>query len=251
MSKEQVISCFEKAASSYETEAPVQKLASQTLCQHIQQIIKTSPKNALEIGCGTGYLTQEIIKAFPRTDWLITDLTEPMLNHCRKNVGEGVRYDILDGENVQLKETFDLIVSSLAFQWFEDLEKTLADLAHSLNEGGKLIFATLGPNSFKEWRALLQKHHLNIGLHNYPSAKEIQSFNLENVSVNLETISVKQPYKNGRHFLNALKTIGAATPNKDYTPMSAGKLRPVLKEFDTNFTEITYEIIIVELKRLR
>src|SRR3546814_14322438 len=60
----------------------------------------------------------------------------------------------MDGEAPIFEgEWFDLILSSLAFQWFDDLGGAVGRLAGLLRPGGSLIFSTLGRGSFARWRS--------------------------------------------------------------------------------------------------
>ena len=47
---------------------------------------------------------------------------------------------------------YDLVCTSLAAQWFVDLESTLARLAQTLLPGGTLAYATLAHGTFRQWR---------------------------------------------------------------------------------------------------
>src|SRR3546814_5301552 len=81
-----------------------------------------------------------------------------MAARCREGLGEGrgrFRYVAMDGERPCFAPDvrFDLVCSSLAFQWFHDLEGAVASLCALLAPGGHLAFTTLAEGSFDEWRA--------------------------------------------------------------------------------------------------
>ena len=72
-----------------------------------------------------------------------------------------MRYAALDGEHPDaLPGGYDLICSSLAVQWFGDLNAGLGRLAALLAPGGHLAIATLAEDTFAEWRAA----HARAGL---------------------------------------------------------------------------------------
>src|SRR3546814_16095652 len=79
-----------------------------------------------------------------------------MVAQCRDASGgvSGVHYLAMDGEQPCFAEhvRFDLICSSLAFQWFDDLHASVARLARWLAPGGYLAFTTMADGSFAEWR---------------------------------------------------------------------------------------------------
>ena len=55
----------------------------------------------LEIGCGTGFFTQHLLRRYPDGDFLITDIAPEMLAICRQRVtinGRALHFALLDGE---------------------------------------------------------------------------------------------------------------------------------------------------------
>ena len=100
----------------------------------------------LEIGCGTGLLTRELARRLGPADWTLTDISPAMLEIARLGPAPqgSVRYAALDGEHPDaLPGGYDLICSSLAVQWFGDLNAGLGRLAALLAPGGHLAIATL------------------------------------------------------------------------------------------------------------
>src|SRR3546814_5328607 len=64
---------------------------------------------------------------------------------------------------------FDLICSSLAFQWFDDLHASVARLARWLAPGGYLAFTTMADGSFAEWRVACLACDQRAASPDYPS----------------------------------------------------------------------------------
>jgi malonyl-CoA O-methyltransferase len=179
----------------------------------------------LEVGCGTGFLTRHLLEAYPDGEFLITDLSEAMLEVCRVRLGGGdrrrVRFTVMDGEAPELAERFDLIASSMTLQWFADPARGLDRLHSRLDVGGHLVFATLGPESFPEWRRVLAAHGRPEGVVAMPRLPGI---------VHEEHRCLD--FADGLAFLRQLRAIGAATPRDGYRPLSAGALRAALRDLD-------------------
>src|SRR6185437_5823582 len=115
----------------------LQRLGARRLAGRIRSALAASPQRILEIGCGTGSLSERLAEAFPGSDLLLTDIAPSMLHRCRSRLGEGHRYQVLDGERPEdLAGHFDLIASSLALQWFTDLRGGLQRLSGLLAPGG-------------------------------------------------------------------------------------------------------------------
>jgi malonyl-CoA O-methyltransferase len=236
---------FGTAAKTYEQEAPVQKWTAHLLRQYVESLDLTDVSNILEIGCGTGFLTRELMEVFPEATWTVTDLSADMLETCRQNVAVEATFQQMDGEFPTLEGPFDLIVSSLAMQWFADLPAGLGRLSDLLSPKGHMVFTTLGSKSFQEWRRCLEALSLPVGLHDYPTLQQAQSFDLKGRAIGVSSLIKKQDYQNGLAFLKALKSIGAQSPKSGYRAMNTKELRKVMTYLDKKEEcAMTYEILL-------
>ncbi len=250
MNKKHIAQSFGKASQTYDQEAPVQKWTAERLCDDVSALNLSGEMDCLEIGCGTGFLTEKMIDLLPGANWTISDLSEDMLAQCKNRIGDVGKFVIMDGEHPNGSTQYDLIVSSLAVQWFVDLELGLKQLFDLLKPGGRLLVTTLGKDSFSQWRKNLLSLGLPVGLHSYPSLEDIQSFHVENGDIQVRSISHLQPYENGLSFLRALKAIGAQKPNSDYEPMAIHDMRKAVRNLEREVgCKMTYEIFFIEYKK--
>lgn len=232
-----VASRFGRQAQRYNAHANLQADVARELASHLPDI--TNP-HVLEIGCGTGHLTEHLLKRYPFGDFTITDLSRHMLDQCRLRFpicGQRA-YAVLDGEWPDTDRHFDLIATSMAVHWFEDPLPALDRLTALLRPGGKLLYATLGHESFNEWRKLLREESLPIGLVDLPKWPGVLTEEYRKI-----------PYDNGLSFLKAMKAMGATAPRTGYRPLTVGALRNVLRKFDTRADRgITWHIVYGELQ---
>ena len=174
----------------------------------------TAPE-VLEVGCGTGLLTRKLVSAYAGGRFLVTDLAPEMLDVCRRNVapdaGQSIRFALMNAEAPDLADRFDLVATSMTLQWLSDPVDALARLQALLRPGGSLVFATLGPDGFSEWRAALAAEGLADGLVRMPELPGV--FHEERLTIAFES---------ALSFLNRLKSIGAAEPRAGYRPAVAG-----------------------------
>jgi len=245
LQRQQIGQAFGRARN-YDAHARVQKLVADRLAARIAAIDLPADPKVLEIGCGTGFLTEALIKRGIGGDWLITDIAPAMVERCRARVGESGqrRFAVLDGEyGLPEQGGFDLIVSSLAMQWFDDQEAALARMIQSLSPRGHCLFATLGAGTFEEWRAAHRAEGLEPGTRQFVDAEKLAAMlpGAQEMPALIE-LEVEQ-HDNALGFLRSLKGIGARTPASGHRPLSAAELRRVMARFGAMGSRVTYEVV--------
>jgi malonyl-CoA O-methyltransferase len=243
--KHRIAQAFSAGAHGYDSAADVQWLVATRLAERIRAAPLAPTSRILEIGCGTGFLSMRLAEAFPEGQLVLTDIAASMLDRCRAKVGPKAQYRILDGERPQgLEGTFDLITSNLAFQWFVDLGEGLSRLASHLAPGGRMMFATLGRNTFGEWREAHEALGLVCGTPEYPSSEAFPW--PEGALHAMDEELIRQPYDDGHDFVRTLKALGAGEPAPGHRPLSPGAFRRLLASLDGEFAA-TYHILYGDL----
>ena len=141
---------FARRADSYDRHACIQRLMAQGLMARLEDCLARSQR-ILEIGCGTGYLTQLLRQANGAARLVALDLDATLVETARRRLGPeaGVAWLVADGE-APIRGKYDLIIANATFQWFTPPGETLAAYYQSLAPGGVLAFSTLGPRTFHE-----------------------------------------------------------------------------------------------------
>ncbi|HEU4473091.1 MAG TPA: class I SAM-dependent methyltransferase, partial [Flavisolibacter sp.] len=139
---------YDSWASQYDTNHNLTRdLEARALRETLSGI---SFQHCLEIGCGTGKNT--VWLAQKAESVTAVDLSEEMLAHARRKLGEGkVRFqqaDITAGWPFE-KEQYDLVSFSLVLEHIRDLDDIFAKAAGSLRSGGALYAGELHP--FKQY----------------------------------------------------------------------------------------------------
>ncbi|MES0856239.1 malonyl-ACP O-methyltransferase BioC [Geobacillus sp. G4] len=138
---------FSERAKTYDQFANVQKTMADLLAVHIG----IRPHNILEVGCGTGYLTEKLCRMFPHARMTAVDIAPGMIAVAKERLsGEDVTWICADIEDMTWDERYDLIISNATFQWLNDAVRTIARLYRALSEGGCLVFSTFGARTFHE-----------------------------------------------------------------------------------------------------
>ncbi len=131
-------------------------------------------KKILDIGCGMGQHAMQYSKA-GAASVLGTDISEKMLGFARENnSAENITYRRLAFEDLeQLDEKFDVITSSLAFDYSEDFALLMKKIYALLNDGGFLVFSMSHPIStaydgvYDRYTRTEKGERLYANLHNY------------------------------------------------------------------------------------
>lgn len=104
------------------------------------------PKRILDLGCGTGNLTDQMFKTFPEAEIDALDISEEILNESRKRFSHvpNIRYIQADFKTLHLPPgSYDLVMSSIAIHHIEDPDKIklYREVFQALTPGGIFIFA--------------------------------------------------------------------------------------------------------------
>ena len=201
----------------------------------------------LELGCGTGLLTRRLLAVLPAdASLLATDLSPRMIAEAQAAITDPrARFLVMDGEAPDQAGPFDLIVSSLAAQWFADLQGSLARLAALLAPGGHLLIATLGHRTFGQWRDAHLAQGAQSGIADYPQASELAAL-LPGCTV--ESNAFDLTYADARSFLKALAALGAATPRQGHLPLPPGRLRRIMTALGAPCA-ITWDILTLDYSK--
>lgn len=232
-------------ARDYDRHARVQRAVANRLADRIAALALPPDPRVLEIGCGTGFLTQALIDRGIGGEWLVTDIAPGMVARCRDRVGEakGRNFAVLDGEYaVPADGSFDLICSSLAMQWFDDQQAALGRMIAALAPGGHCLFATLGAGTFAEWRAAHAEIGAVPGTRTFDPAEQIAGFLPEARCAPVTIERIVEGHDTALEFLRALKGIGAGTPHAGHRPLPSGELRRVMARFEATGAAVTYEV---------
>lgn len=99
----------------------------------------------LELACGTGIVTAQLLKALPAKGALVsTDLSEPMLAVARTTVPEDPRLAFSQADACALPfkdQEFDAIVCQYGVMFFPDKVKAMREARRVLKPGGAYLFS--------------------------------------------------------------------------------------------------------------
>lgn len=147
-----VVSRFARAIATYEGQATVQREAAERLAALMGEHFHVLGPRILELGCGTGLLTRQLLARFAPTELVANDLC-PGMGVCFANAPR-VRFLAGDARSLTWPGVFDAIATASAAQWFGELGAFAARCAEALPRGGVLALSAFGPATLREVAAL-------------------------------------------------------------------------------------------------
>ncbi|NQX66070.1 malonyl-ACP O-methyltransferase BioC [Paenibacillus alba] len=228
---------FNRSANSYDAHAHVQRIMSDQLASSFIGMKKKDIRDRqsiLEIGCGTGTLTEILLKEWPSASITALDIAPAMITLAQQRVQSSAAkitgtntMDRLRFLNADVevwapnapKASFDLIVSNACFQWLSNPRQTLGQLRRLLRAGGLLIFTTFGPDTFCELHKAFDEVYRAEGMEpqrhglTFRTPAEWNSLLAESgfSSIQNERAIRIEKYASARDFLLSVKGMGAST----------------------------------------
>lgn len=251
--KRQVRRAFNRAADTYDHAAVLQQEIERRLVDKLEYI-NIAPCYVLDLGCGTGIGSRALSDCFKKSTVVSLDIAESMLAVAknRKAWLKKHRFVCADMEQLPFKSgLFDLVFSSSALQWSNDLDRTFCEINGSMNTGGLIQFATFGPDTLTElrqaWREVDGYSHVNqfIDMHDVGDALMRCGFG----DPVMESERIILTYSSVNDLLRDLKAIGANTVDSGRPRQVTSKSR--FKSFqdayerfrDDGVLPATYEIV--------
>lgn len=157
--KRDVRRAFDRAATTYDGAAVLQREIGARLAGHLDPI-RLAPARVLDLGCGTGHAFEELKRRYPGAHLVGLDLAPAMLHLARERfpwwkraLAGAPALACGDAERLPLANaSVQLVHSNLALQWC-DPARVFAEAARVLEVGGLIAFSTFGPDTLKELRA--------------------------------------------------------------------------------------------------
>ena len=156
MDKNKIKRSFNAHAASYDGSAHLQRRVAEELAARIKSL-ELCPSAILDIGTGTGYIPLSLGQLFPTASIQACDLARGMLLVARDKIGNcGSTISCFINADAELlpyrSGVFDLVVSSLAYQWLDDWKAAFREAFRVLRTGGVFCFTTLGSSTLFELR---------------------------------------------------------------------------------------------------
>ena len=246
--KNNIIKSFSEKAYSYDSQSFVQKDVNKRLSNRLD-FIKHTKKDILEIGSGTGNLSDALQKKYINAKVVSLDLSQEMSKiHKQKN--PNAVCITAEGENPPFKdESFDTIVSSLTLHWCKIDPEIFTCFLNLLKPEGLLLFSVAGPDTFKEFKKCPQEIYNKLRFNRFLDMHHYGDFmlsaNFKDPVVDNELITLE--FSSFEQLLKSLRLTGTNVTNdchnQQITKSEYKIVEQSLYSKESNAFELTYEVI--------
>jgi len=221
---------FSKYAKEYGNNNIIQQLISKALVRDI----KDEPKRILELGCGSG-------QVFNHIDWEFEsyhafDNSQDMCNLHPKASNIQVQCDDFDSDDFFEKiknNKYDIVLSSSALQWSQDINKLIQRLKQVSNNFNVVLFTS---NTFKSIQNITKQSSPILSL------ETIKESFAKQLDCDFEVFNYKLEFKDKKEMFRYIKNSGVSGKST----LSYQDAKKLYKQYDLNYLE--FEVIFIKTK---
>jgi len=101
-------------------------------------------ESVLDLGCGDGSLSLQIAEFLPKGSVLGIDASQGMIDAALPKAWENLHFCLLDIDDLDFVERFDIVFSNAALHWIKDHAKLLHNVRRALRPNGRVRFNFAG-----------------------------------------------------------------------------------------------------------
>jgi malonyl-CoA O-methyltransferase len=244
---------FDRASRGYEAAAALQARIAQELLGRLEAFA-FRPAVVLDLGAGTGRVSAQLKRRFPRARVLALDVSLGMLRQARRHQRPWRRFARVcaDAQRLPLASaSVDLVFSNLMLQWCDPLDAAFAEVRRVLKPDGFFGFSTFGPATLSElraaWAAVDDASHVNLFAEVQALGTGLMRAGLSEPVLDVDRLELMYP--DVLSLMRDLKAIGAhnVTQGRPRTLLGRARLERLRQAYETfrqpGGLPATYEVI--------
>ena len=236
---------FNSASSNYNDNAFLQNEIANRLAEKLK-VISIKPQTIIDLGSGTGFLSEKTAKIFPNSILVCVDFAQQSLLENSQNLKVCANaYKLPFASN-----SVDFIVSNLMMQWCPDLTTLFNECFRVLKPQGLFLFTTFGPDTLKElkrsWSVVDSSAHVNNFIDMHDIGDQMLQSGFQSPIMEMEKLILT--YEKVVDLMHDLKAIGAQNvANRSKALTGKTKFKKMIEMYE-NYREdgklpATYEVI--------
>jgi len=141
-------------ARTYDRSSEPQQAWASEVLSRLEGIAQDA--TVLDVGCGTGRVTEALFAIVPRGRVLAFDASADMVALARRRLGDRAEVWCQDVLDLDLEEPVDAILSTATLHWVTDHDRLWAQLAQALRPGGLLEIQCGGEGNIASVREVIE-----------------------------------------------------------------------------------------------
>ena len=144
MSEPKRSTLFDRWSRTYDS-ADLQRRTYRPIHDAVIYRLRVAPSSLLDLGCGTGHLTERLCDRFPSARVIGVDYSPGMLRQATARLASTTADLVL--ANAQLLPfdagSFDVVTCTESFHWYPNQRQALDDIARVLRPGGRVLIVSI------------------------------------------------------------------------------------------------------------
>jgi malonyl-CoA O-methyltransferase len=158
-------------AEQYEQHSNTQRTQADYLLWRLEQFVDKRdlvPARILDVGCGSGALTEEIAENYGTARLVGIDRSAAQIQKAKRDHDHPqVSYEIADIVEYAPEKQFDIVLSNSTMHWIQEQDRAYANIFSRLNAGGILAVHQGGKGCYAELHEAAQRAYEELGLEEY------------------------------------------------------------------------------------
>lgn len=158
-------------ADQYDQHSTTQRTQADYLLWRLEQLVDKRdlvPSSVLDVGCGSGKLSETLIEAFPEARLVAIDESDDQIRKARQDHAHPqVEYQVADISEYDPDESFDVVVSNSAMHWVQRQDAAYENIYEAMNPGGILAVHQGGKGCYRELHDAAKRAYKELGFEEY------------------------------------------------------------------------------------